>query len=367
MSSAGPVVDPEVAAPITTSNKRTNNKSNNNNSRKKKEQSSEDRFKSIASKTSVLIRPQVTLTCYVPSQCVGVVIGRRGSTILQIQKYAQQYSSNQNNTPNNSSSQVRVSIVSQQETDVPYTYSELDWSSPNWTPVVIRADPSAALAAASKLDSILAAELKEEPPYMDDVVLDLPLSRAKHAALVGKKGLVLQNLSADTRVRIMVPRKDLRHDVVQLEGALGDVERCLEQMLTLISNADAKKKRQAPSSESPQQQPPSEQSQVLTVSALPSQTKLRNIARKTDTVITKKRTEEDTWELTVSGLQVAAAVALLEKHPQEEETDNNNNNKSPKPRTRRGPRVRNRNAAKMTAVAPTTPPAAAAPSSGAAS
>ena len=56
---------------------------------------------------------------------------------------------------------VRVSIVGHENEEgessssVPYTYSELDWSSPDWTPsVVIRADPCAALAAAQRLEDM---------------------------------------------------------------------------------------------------------------------------------------------------------------------------------------------------------------------
>jgi len=104
----------------------------------------------------------------------------------------------------------------------------LDWSSPHWTPVVIRADPCAALSAAQRLEDIVGE--------LDEVVLDLPLSRSKHASLIGKRGLVLANLSADTQVRIMVPRRELRHDVVQLEGQLQNVQQCLEKVLQLASN-----------------------------------------------------------------------------------------------------------------------------------
>merc|ERR1712151_1194341 len=93
---------------------------------------------------------------------------------------------------------------------IPYTYSELDWSSPHWTPVVIRADPVAALSAGKLLE--------DKVEQLDQVVMDVPLNRIKHSSLIGKRGLILAKLSADTNVRIMVPSRDLRHDIIQLEA-----------------------------------------------------------------------------------------------------------------------------------------------------
>eukprot|EP00980_Cylindrotheca_fusiformis_P030583 scaffold25074_cov157-Cylindrotheca_fusiformis.AAC.1 len=125
---------------------------------------------------------QVTMTLYIPTSSVGAIIGRRGSNIANIQRQAQNLSSATN------SSNVRVSIVGhkhqhqqQQEsatlsneekssamnedaagsapssepgasggssssssTVVPFTYTELDWSDPDWTPVVVKADVAAA-------------------------------------------------------------------------------------------------------------------------------------------------------------------------------------------------------------------------------
>lgn len=244
-------------------------------------------LQSIASKTSFLLNPQVTLTCYIPSQSVGAVIGRRGSTIAQIQRQAQQYGT------------VRVSIVGHDdETDnIPYTFSELDWSSPDWTPVVIRGDPCASLYAAERLKEYTGGEL-------DDVILDIPLSRNKQACVLGKRGFVLQNLSADTQVRIMVPRRGLRQDVVQLEGELDRVKTCLEKVLSLLHAATQKKKEVS----------------TIQVPILPSQTKCKNVTRKTETTIQKKKQEDDTWLLIVSGSQpdnVQVAVGMLEKWKEE--------------------------------------------------
>ena len=237
-------------------------------------------LQSIATISSALSHPQVTLTCYIPTTSVGAVIGRRGATILQIQRHAQQVGG---------CGPVRVSIVGHDEDDIPYTYSELDWSSPHWTPVVIRGGPCAALAAGQRL--------LETVGELDDVVLDFPLSRSKHASLIGKRGLVLANLSADTSVRIMVPAKEVRHDIVQLEGELGNVRRCLNKILL---RCEAKP---LPAS--------------VRVEQLPSQTKLRNVSRKTETTIRKKKIDEDdSWLLTVSGASaenIQAAIDILDR------------------------------------------------------
>ena len=238
-------------------------------------------YKKISSKVSnAFHQSQITITCYIPTQSVGAVIGRRGSTVTQIQKHSQYVSSSASSSNVNSNSiPVRVSIVGHDSTtatssaaaaagaspstpsrdrsnsqasddnnnnastpgsnagggsttsSVPYTYSDLDWSNPHWTPVVIRAEPIAALAAATRIQ-----ELVGGPDHLDDVIVDLPLHRNRHATLIGKRGVVLMNVSADTNVRIMVPRRELRHDMIQLEGNLSRVKKCLERVVTIVTN-----------------------------------------------------------------------------------------------------------------------------------
>jgi len=276
--------------------------------RSKSTDNSDSIFSSIAARSGALLHPQVTLTCYIPTNTVGAVIGRRGSTIGQIQRHAQTVGTGS----------IRVSVVGHEEEDetpVPYTYSELDWSSPHWTPVVIRGDPCGALAAGQFLKKIVLE--------LDEVVLDVPLSRTKHAALIGKRGLVLANLSADTQVRIMVPRRELRHDVVQLEGELENVRACLDKILVLSSTdkTPSSAKKQAPT----KSVDPVDDTMVIIVTALPSQTKLRNVGRKTDCLVKKKK-DGDKWQLIVSGTdkeQIQAAVAILEKW-HEDQLNNSN-------------------------------------------
>lgn len=276
-------------------------------------------FSSIAARSSVLLHPQVTLTCYIPTNTVGAVIGRRGSTIGQIQRHAQTVGTGS----------IRVSVVGHEEeeedTPVPYTYSELDWSSPHWTPVVIRGDPCGALAAGQFLAKIVME--------LDEVVLDVPLSRNKHAALIGKRGLVLANLSADTQVRIMVPRRELRHDVVQLEGDLELVRMCLDKvlLLTCSDKTPLAAKKPPPATAKPplSLDPPMEDdATTVTVTVLPSQTKLRNVGRKTDCLVKKKK-DGDKWQLIVSGTnkeQIQSAIAILEKWHEDQLNNTNPTN-----------------------------------------
>lgn len=267
------------------------NKTNNSNDRLNKQQprysADDELLASITAKQSALLQPTITLTLYIPTSSVGAVIGRRGQTIAQLQKFAAQAGSTHQ--------PVRVSVVGQQpdanDNTMPYTYSDLDFSDPNWTPVVIRADPKAAFTAAQKL--------LELAPLIDEAVVDIPLSRTKHSAIVGKRGMTLASLSADTSVRIMVPNKELRHDVIQLEGDLPNIKQCLDRILSVAIKAT---------------KVTTNKQEDLLVTQLPSQTKLRNVSRKTDTSIKKKKVEEG-WQLTIAGTStdsIQAAIAMLQ-------------------------------------------------------
>lgn len=358
---------------------------------------------SIASKQTALVQQLITLTCYIPTNSVGAVIGRRGATIAQIQKQAQQvgtsngavrlsiagghhpasvaggemgatggpmspmvatggsgdmqqqqqqqhydYTLQAPQSPNpaqieqssllNSQQQQQLQMTPLQSsaTSVPYTYTELDWSSPLWTPVVIRADPCAALTAAQLL--------RDKVGPLDDIVMDVPLGRAKHAAVVGRRGYVLANLSADTHVRIMVPRRELRHDIIQLEGQLDKVKQCLERVLNIVSSDQTTGTMTTPSStaagsnskknnkggnKADKHNTADTTSVVIKLAILPSQTKLRTIGRKSDTIIKKKKNNESTWDLTITGSSpqnVQSAVAILKKWSEDKDISNSNGN-----------------------------------------
>jgi len=297
-SSGGSV---EVRNESTTTQERTSPPSNNSHSHGN--HSSPLPARTISQLRSAAIahpQQQCVLTCYIPPSRVGAVIGRRGTTIIHIQKEAVKKSWSHGG-------QVRVSIVSQgnnnsgsnsnsappasgmtpsgsghsnsdMTSDVQSggSFSEgkrdLDGGTNGrsemidetalWTPVIIRGDPCGAIAAAKLLLPLLTTNPpasdddvnESDVDYsadMDDVVLDIPIHRSRHAAIIGKKGLTIASLSADHDVRIMVPHRNhningktsssnntapspSNINIVQLEGQLESVEKCLASMLKVV-------------------------------------------------------------------------------------------------------------------------------------
>ena len=281
---------------------------------------------------TALMTPQVTLTCYVPTSSVGAVIGRQGRTIANIQRSAAQRAVSSSSPP----PPVRVSIVGPDEPveSIPPTYTPLDWSSSDWTPVVIRAEVCQVLVAAKLLQDIVTEA------NLDDVILDLPIAMQKHAVIVGKKGLVLANLSADTNVRIMVPSRDVKVDIVQLEGPLSNVLLCCEKLLKKAADAPSSSASTSTSTaggnnntgggSTSSNTTTTRTSESIRVQQLPSQTKLRTVGRKTECVIKKKKVassstteggeqqqqQQQEWLLTITGNtpeQVSSAVNMLQK------------------------------------------------------
>lgn len=370
--------------------------------------------------------PYLTMTVYIPTACVGVLIGKRGSNIDSIQKLAAKEStkSHANGGSTQSSSRgarnksgkqhkhngggggnqkavspesVRISVVncppppssnaqqhpqstfehyqnphtlvgdsgissghqqqppmggspSMMDLGAPPTYTELDFSDPHWTPIVIRADPIAALYAANAIHDICCPEYvtdRNQLVYIVDVPVPAVASNEtatgnananananlRHASIVGKRGNKLIQLSADHKCRIMVPPKQLGHNVIQLEAPLKECSSCLKaisaKLQAGVSASDEKEYQQSqPLSDTTKTSPttpPSKNSakqnnnnnnnaansgkannngnnknknennarnncqMTLVIQPLPSQTKLRNIARKTETKILKKR------------------------------------------------------------------------------
>ena len=159
-------------------------------------------------RTAAIAHPHqlLTLTCYVPPTKIGSVIGRRGQSVLTLQREATQRSGGANGS-------VRVSIVGSgmnaggggggPPISIPH-HAQLAHSDPRsaWAPVVIRADPVGAFAAARLLTRDIGGL-----DCMDDVVVDVPIHRSRHASIIGRKGLTIASLSAEYDVRIMVPQK----------------------------------------------------------------------------------------------------------------------------------------------------------------
>jgi len=142
----------------------------------------------------------------------------------------------------------------------------------DWTPVIIRGDPVGCFSAVRQ---ILPLVDRDHDP---DIVLEVPIHRAKHNMLVGKGGITIAALSATYETRIMIPpnefmsnvgggnnfwkqRQDagsamlfgdtssnhatnntaakpagtLPSNVIQLEGDIDKIEQCLVKMLSIVA------------------------------------------------------------------------------------------------------------------------------------
>lgn len=209
---------------------------------------------------------QVTLTCYIPPYRVGAVIGRRGATILHIQREAAKQSrghssavrvsvmgshvtldhSNNLHINNNDGNTNTGNTSNSQSNTTNEEKKNVESNSDEWTPVVIRGDPCGAFAAAKLLVPLLstgpASGEENNSDVMDDVVLDIPIHRSRHAAIIGRKGLTIATISADHNVRIMVPHRVSANEdtsnkqihIVQLEGQLDQVIECCAHMLSIV-------------------------------------------------------------------------------------------------------------------------------------
>lgn len=296
---------------------------------------------------------QVTLTCYIPPNRVGAVIGRRGATILHIQREAVKQS-------HGHTSSVRVSVMGSHAT-IDHSHNLTNDTTPNnnnnsnndndasstgsvdgWTPVVIRGDPCGAFAAAKLLVPLLSSNSGEDMgEVMDDVVLDMPIHRSRHAAIIGRKGLTIATLSADHSVRIMVPhRTSVNEDtsnkqihLVQLEGNLDHVQECCAHMLSIVcsnSNKNNKNEQTDTSNESKTSDTGNSKPKKMVDAAftVPSHvnmslTRIKQIAKSTNTAIRRRKKnnhndaskQQQLMELTITGRSecVSKAVQQLER------------------------------------------------------
>jgi predicted RNA-binding protein YlqC (UPF0109 family) len=315
----------------------------------------------------------MTVTIYIPTVCAGAVIGKRGATIAKIQKWAQQMAGIH-------SDQVRISVVHHPQSSmagndalgggvpqlrssistrgllfspaeesgtsnvgndtsglsspnfpsvIPFTYTELDFTDPNWTPVVVRAPTMAGMAVSATILDICVEYVLDRTQIQ--FIFDLPISSQNqqpasattttnssvinnaHATIIGKRGQTIMTLSANSNCRIMVPPKQLKQDIVQLEGPLKECTCCLEAIANLLSFSSTELSSNTPSKTTkstvatvPSPSLMAKNAQIrsndnkhqcsFVVRPLPSQTKLRNIARRTETVIRKTRRNKNEFE-----------------------------------------------------------------------
>ena len=193
----------------------------------------------------------VQLTAYITPASVGAVIGRKGARIVQIQKDSGKQvrvnivstSSGKVGAATNVNSKInKESKIDEVDTEIPGgerdrnddgVSDELD----QWVPVIIKGDPVGTIKAGK-----LVLEALEDPQDMDGVVMDVPLHRSKHSAIIGKKGINIMKLSSDHNVRIMVPPPSRDNaekgnlNMIQLEGDIFDVEKCLVDLLKTVTS-----------------------------------------------------------------------------------------------------------------------------------
>lgn len=204
---------------------------------------------------------------YAPTAGIGSIIGKRGTKIAALEKQASSLltepisrdqlvrvsvvhhknhhhhnsdatsSSNNNNNSSNQEARETEQQPQPQSSIVPTTFTALDFSLPEWTPIVIKSAPVAALFVAMTIGNIC-SEFVNDPNDLIYVV-DLPISYAdnkKTAAIIGKRGQTIGKLSADNECRIFIPPKTMRTaNVIQLEGPLENCMSCLQDLGDLFS------------------------------------------------------------------------------------------------------------------------------------
>ena len=171
----------------------------------------------------------------------------------------------------------------QQQQPVSQQNNESD-DTDDWVPVTIRGDPISCLEAVRLIIPLV--DRPQDPTYLT-IVFDVPIHRAKHNLLVGKAGILLACLSATYETRVMIPPNELMSNVessgniweqrqqqqqqskagsddagsamlfdvgsgdantaaadnlisniIQLEGEIDNVEKCLVKMLGIVASED---------------------------------------------------------------------------------------------------------------------------------
>lgn len=310
---------------------------------------------------NAIVHPQqCLLTCFIPPSRVGAVIGRKGNTILHIQKEASKQGwggqvrlsvvsgSNTGHEKDSQGIQGNITIKEEGHEFLNQNNVEVENPTNSWAPVIIRGDPCGVFAAAKLLVPLLRDGASgtvddgvETAFDMDDVVLDIPVHRSKHSMIIGKRGLTIATLSAEHNVRIMVPHRTamksstVNVNVIQLEGELYNVEKCLGQILKLIcspsapfrtnnviatgtrSAADVTASSEMQESSDEKCKVPAEKSIIIKdttkkdtkfsentiivppelFSLVPSLGRIRNIGKSTNTVIRRKKMQDGTLAL----------------------------------------------------------------------
>lgn len=92
-------------------------------------------------------------------------------------------------------------------------YDEENEENPEWQAVVIKGDPVSCFAAVRLIPLLV------DDDHDADIVVEVPIHRAQHNLLVGKGGITLAALSATYETRIMIPPNEFMSNVKPPEGA----------------------------------------------------------------------------------------------------------------------------------------------------
>jgi hypothetical protein len=133
---------------------------------------------------------------------ISVLGGNSSPTTSNTEEEGEFFPSTQGATWNYHEYHSSVQKESGDESDLQKTDDEDD----EYAPVIIRGDPLGCFAAVRQ---ILPLVYHRHDP---DVVFEVPIHRTKHNLLVGNQGLILAALSAEYEVRIMIPPNDFMNN-----------------------------------------------------------------------------------------------------------------------------------------------------------
>ena len=103
----------------------------------------------------------------------------------------------------------------------------------DWVPVTIRSDPIGCFEACRLIIPLV--DRPQDPTYLT-IVFDVPIARAKHNLLVGKGGIVLAGLSATYETRIMIPPNELMSCVESTGGNIWEQRQQQQQQQRQLNN-----------------------------------------------------------------------------------------------------------------------------------
>ena len=138
----------------------------------------------------------LNLSIWVPTEQVGVVIGKQGATISRIQ------------------SETSTRVI----TDKGEKGAESCWA-----PIAIKGPPNGVFSACRMVSDIV--------DELDDGVAEFQIPRQRHARIIGPRGETIRSISAQSAVRIMVPDNKGKDDRIQLEGEVNRIARAFEMVV----------------------------------------------------------------------------------------------------------------------------------------